>query len=416
LRARSPVPPARHLGLAAASLAVIVALAACAQPLPASVTLAGHGWGHGRGMSQWGALGYAVDHGWSTGAILDHYYGGTSTRPLGSNPDQRVFLRSREARDLVVRHERGQLAVRVDGTLLSGQYQAVRIHRVSAGFFELFVGTGCDGPWSSWRTASASEIDLRSTATDDVPANLLQLCSEDGTRAYRGRLAAVEARGTIETVNVVGTESLVRSVIAREVSASWADLGSGRGAAAVRAQAVAARSYAVAGDRRWGTFASTCDDTSCQVYSGVSFRPAGGALAVYEDRRTDQAVAETAGLVRTWPDGRVASTEFSSSSGGWTTGGAFPAVVDDGDGVAANPNHDWTVVLPATVVETAFDDRMGRDVGALEGIDVIARNGLGADGGRVLAVTVRFTGTDVTLTGNELRSTLRLKSDWFVMR
>ena len=392
-----------------------MALAACAQPLPASVTLRGHGWGHGRGMSQWGALGYAVDHGWSTGQILDHYYGGTSTQPLGSNPEQRVFLRSREARDLVVAHERGQLAVRVDGTLLSGQYQAVRIHRISSGFFELFVGAGCDGPWSSWRTAHASEIDLRSTAIDDVPANLLQLCSEDGTRAYRGRLAAVEARNTIETVNVVRTESLLRSVIAREVSASWADLGDGRGAAAVRAQAVAARSYAGAGDGRWGTFATTCDDTSCQVYSGVSFRPTGGALVTYEDRRTDQAVVDTAGQVRKWSDGRVASTEFSSSSGGWTAGGAFPAVVDEGDDVARNPNHDWTVVLPAAAVETAFDRRQGRDVGALEGIDVVHRNGLGADGGRVLAVTVRFTGTDVTLTGSELRSVLQLRSDWFVM-
>jgi SpoIID/LytB domain protein len=367
-------------------------------------------------MSQWGALGYAVDHGWSTDQILDHYYGGTSTQPLGSNPEQRVLLRSRASRDLVVAHERGQLAVRVDGTLLAGQYQAVRIHRTGAGSFELFVGAGCNGPWSSWRTANATEIELSSTAIDDVPANLLQLCSEDGTRAYRGRLAAVEARGTIETVNVVRTESLLRSVIAREVSASWADLGGGRGAAAVRAQAVAARSYATAGDGRWGTFASTCDDTSCQVYSGVSFRPTGGALAVYEDRRTDQAVADTAGQVRKWSDGRVASTEFSSSSGGWTAGGAFPAVVDDGDDIGNNPNHDWTVVLPAAVVEAAFDSRMGRDVGALEGIDVVRRNGLGADGGRVLAVTVRFTGTDVTLTGAELRSTLKLKSDWFTMR
>jgi SpoIID/LytB domain protein len=287
---------------------------------------------------------------------------------------------------------------------------------VSAGFFELFVGTGCEGPWSSWRTANASEIDLRSTATDDTPANLLQLCSEDGTRSYRGRLAAVEARGTIETVNVVDTESLLRSVVAREVSASWADLGDGRGAAAVRAQAVAARSYAAAGDRRWGTFATTCDDTSCQVYSGVSFRPTGGSLAVYEDRRTDQAVADTAGLVRRWPDGRVASTEFSSSTGGWTAGGAFPAVVDDGDDIANNPNDDWTVELPAAVVERAFDVRVGHDVGALESVDVTARNGLGDEGGRVLAVTVRFTGTDVALSGNELRSTLGLKSDWFVVR
>ena len=43
-----------------------------------AVVIDGRGWGHGRGMSQYGALGYAINFGWSSAQILDHYYGGTT--------------------------------------------------------------------------------------------------------------------------------------------------------------------------------------------------------------------------------------------------------------------------------------------------------------------------------------------------
>lgn len=56
-----------------------------------ALVIHGTGNGHGRGMSQWGAYGYAVDHGWDWTQILDHYYGGTST---GSTPaGQRIQVR-----------------------------------------------------------------------------------------------------------------------------------------------------------------------------------------------------------------------------------------------------------------------------------------------------------------------------------
>ncbi len=51
---------------------------ASASSLPATLTLVGHGWGHGRGMGQYGALGYAqAPYHWTDKAILAHYYGGT---------------------------------------------------------------------------------------------------------------------------------------------------------------------------------------------------------------------------------------------------------------------------------------------------------------------------------------------------
>jgi len=53
--------------------------------------LNGHGFGHGRGMGQYGAYGYAVDSGWSGDQILDHFFGGTRSGNVG-NPEMTVQL------------------------------------------------------------------------------------------------------------------------------------------------------------------------------------------------------------------------------------------------------------------------------------------------------------------------------------
>src|SRR5207245_1941171 len=83
----------------------------------------------------------------------------------------------------------------------------------------------------------------------------------------------------------------------------------------------------------------------------------------------------------------IARTEFSSSTGGWSAGGTFPAVRDDGDSVS--PYHDWTVTVPAASVAAAYG------VGTLTEMTVLTRNGLGADGGRVLSI--RIAGTAATV-------------------
>src|SRR5690606_11520631 len=110
--------------------------------------------------------------------------------------------------------------------------------------------------------------------------------------------------------------------VPREVSASWGNAGGGRGMHALRAQAVAARSFALA----YG--GQLCDTTACQAYGGASA----------EQALTDQAIAETVGRVRVWPNGNVVSTEYSASNGPRTAGGTFPPVDDPWDDVAGNPN------------------------------------------------------------------------------
>ncbi|HYI60745.1 MAG TPA: SpoIID/LytB domain-containing protein [Acidimicrobiales bacterium] len=397
-----------RLALAAAATLVVLPLTAC-EP-PASVTFQGRGWGHGRGMSQWGALGYAVDHGWSGTRILDHYYGGTTTRTVTAT-DQRVYLTASRGRELVVTQSAGRL--RVDG--YGADVRATRVARLSAGRFRVWRGTGCNGPWTLVGDRSAGEVVVRSSiAQGDDPTRMLQHCTGSGTRYYRGELRAVEALGTVVTVNKVATELMLRSIVPKEVSPYWADLGGGRGAAAVRAQAVAARSYAVSGDTRWGSWATTCDSSQCQVYGGYGTRTASGStITKVEDPRTTTAVAATANQVRRRADGRVARTEFGSSSGGWTAGGDFPAVRDEGDDYAGNANHAWSVTLGRATIEAAYDRHQGRDLGTFQSFDSYARNGLGELGGRVTRVRARFSGGDVTLTGEQVRSVLGLKSNWF---
>ena len=91
-----------------------------------------------------------------------------------------------------------------------------------------------------------------------------------------------------------------------------------------------------------------------RLNGGDGFVSATG-FTLHEAPTTDVAVAETANVVRGNSGGGVARTEFSSSTGGWTAGGTFPAVVDDGDDISANPNHTWSAALDTAAIETAFD-------------------------------------------------------------
>ena len=104
-------------------------------------------------------------------------------------------------------------------------------------------------------------------------------------------------------------EDYLLGVVPVEAKAEWADSG---GAEALRAQAVAARSYAATEHR--SSYADTCDTQDCQVYGGAG----------KEDPRTTEAVRSTAGAVLS-RDGKIVATEFSSSTGGYSSGGEFPA-------------------------------------------------------------------------------------------
>jgi hypothetical protein len=107
-------------------------------------------------------------------------------------------------------------------------------------------------------------------------------------------------------------------------------------------------------------------------------------------------------------NGSIARAEFSSSTGGYTAGGAFTAVVDEGDATSNNPYHTWTTTTTLSAIASALG------TGAIGSIGVTGRNGLGNDGGRVTQVTVVTTGGQrSTFSGATVRTALGLRSDWF---
>lgn len=386
------------LGALALAAGAVTGVGASTTPAHAAVTgdlqITGHGYGHGRGLGQWGAYGYAVQYGWSSAQIVAHYYGGTT---LGSRPNSAVTvqLTAQDGRDLVV----SSGAPFHVGGLAVGAGSAARVQALPDGTFHVWTSYGCGAP-EVWDTVLPAAKIVSDVGVPSSPSDMLSVCGANGTKQYRGQLAVVSTSGGERTVDTVLMEDYLRGVVPRESPASWGDAGGGKGAQALQAQAIAARSYAYAEAR--SSYAQTCDTTACQVYGG-----AGSNGASIEDRRTDAAVAATAGQVLLDAGGRTVRAEFSSSTGGYTAGGAFPAVVDDGD--ASSPYHTWSTSVPAATLASAFG------VGTLTDVAVTGRTGQGDDGGRVTSVRIQGTIKTVSVTGDAVRSALGLRSNWFTI-
>ncbi|MGH3074524.1 MAG: SpoIID/LytB domain-containing protein, partial [Gaiellales bacterium] len=151
---------------------------------------------------------------------------------------------------------------------------------------------------------------------------------------WHGYLRVIRSGSSLMLVDVVPLEYYLRGVVPSEMPSSWLP-------AALRAQAVAARSYAVATRHPTSLFDAYAD-TRSQVYGPMEHEAAG----------SNAAVADTAHKVL-WYSGSVAVGFFSSSSGGWTASeqaawgsGGEPYLVpvrDRYDGAQGlNPNHNWT--------------------------------------------------------------------------
>jgi peptidoglycan hydrolase-like amidase len=353
-------------------------------------------------MGQYGALGYALDHSWTYAQILDHYYGGTHKGALdgGDGSGMSVRIMDRNATDTIVTSSGG---VAIEGDSMPPQ-PALLIRRTGVNQFLVQAAQGCGGPWGDIGTKSAESVRA-------VPADAskhLVICLSNGTRMVKGTVRAAQIDNAGATVNDLAMGDYLKGVVPRESPASWGDLTNGSGGMqALKAQAVAARSYS-ASESRYGAAAKTCDTTSCQVYGGESQTINGSTVA--ESSTTNSAVDATAGEVRRF-DGNenVARTEFSSATGGWTAGGVFPAVVDDGDDISFNPNHNWTTTIPVANVEGKYGK------GTLQSIEILQRTGVGADGGRVVRMRLTFSGGTLEMTGDDFRSDFLLKSNWFTV-
>lgn len=413
-----------------ASLVPAVPQASADSLPPTAFIVRGHGNGHGRGLSQYGALGWATKFSKTWQEILGFYYdNGNSISAIVETdsalvPGGQVTVRLQS-------HDNVNTSVISDNSTLvwSGapaNFAALVAVPTGRNTYDVY---GSASPTCAATTVPAGFDKLASGVTGPVdfgsvnganpaaaaPADLVGACvPADSTyrngriRYYRGVVRAVnDGNGNKRTVNVVNIESYLRGVVPRESPAGWGDQAGGLGMNALRAQAVAARSYAAA-EARW-SYAKTCDTQDCQVYGGAASRTVGGSTAaLLEDARSDRAVIETTNTVIRTPTGAIARTEFTSSNGGRTAGGAYTAKTDDGDIIADAQLQSWSRTITAKELQAKYPA-----VGVVTSV-ATAHDGLGGEwNGYATSVTVTGTAGTVTRKAWDFRSDWNLNSPWY---
>ena len=341
-----------------------------AQPVPqgaATFVVTGHGWGHGVGLSQWGAYGYA-QKGFDYEQIVLHYFPGTE---LGDAPVSRLrVLLTSGVKTLTVNST-------VDFKVRDGSGV---VHTLSAGAYPL-------------TTALKLRVDGQSKASA-LPGPLL---FQPGSAAlalkhrYRGSIQVDVNAGKLRAINMVGLEQYLYGVVPSEMPYTWHP-------EALKAQAIAARSYALA-TRRTGAF-DLYPDTRSQVYLGIE----------HEKPSTNAAVNATAGQVVLY-DGEVAKTYFFSSSGGRTAsaedvwGEPVPYLVSVPDPYdSISPHHDWG---PYVFTGTKLAKML-----KMKGQVVDLQPELNSSG-RIKVLNVIGTKGTLAVPGAVLRKKMGLRSTWF---
>lgn len=387
------------------------------------VTFFGKGFGHGVGMSQYGA------QGWATGAagpaltgeqIVALYYPGTQLTIVDPNTNargpMRVLLSSPSSSGSAscgqpfmntwlnnVRSPGGFSVVNESaGNAVVGVAAPNVTYQIAAGSGGVSVyDQGTNPPTLKYRgTGPVTLVPTDPTAPITV---------QEKGEFLRGKIQYKnDGGGNLRVVNFVGYDDYVRGVIPKEMPLGWHP-------EAYKAQALAARSYG---------FTSTApardydvrDDQSDQCYGGATVETTAG----------NAAVTATFGKVITY-NGAAIRAYFSSSSGGYTVGvGCWntgtvckpndPFLVPVADPadllvVVPTPNKhaSWTVTFSSEAIRGAIQSYRGVDIGTLLSTDVSNQ----APGNVGHVVSVKFTGTNASVDVPAdlfLRSYLGLKS------
>jgi stage II sporulation protein D len=330
----------------------------------------GRGWGHGVGMSQWGANGFARK-GWTYDRILGHYYRGTE---IGDAPVSKVRV-----------------------LLAAGKR---RLDLASAAPFRVKDATGKVRALPAGPLALGLGLKVRPKGGKRKVALAAPLTFVAGTeplrlgRRYRGTIRVDLQKGRLRAINVVGLEHYLYGVVPSEVPDDWP-------AEVLKAQAVAARTYALATRKTDGDF-DLYPDVRSQVYRGID----------EEVETTTAAVDETAGEVLTY-EGELALTYFFSTSGGktasvvdvWPGSKPTPYLVSVPDPYdTLSPHHLWgPLVFPVSRLQGAI-----KAPGRLTDVRTTVN-----PSARVSIVTGVGTQGRVTLRGSDVRRMLDLRSTWF---
>ncbi len=389
-----------------------------ARPADGVFDIVGHGWGHGRGLSQWGAR-QAADEGARESQITSFYYPGTSRSSSIANPTIRVLLTADTGSDVIVRPEAGlRVAYRAQSGTQRSMVLPSTVNGCAVGWWralatrsDIAIEALCGQSWRPWR--GTAQVDGSTAVVFAAPDDIVDVARRQSSgfdrRAYRGSIEAYRSGNTLSAVNAVGIEKYLRSVVPNEMPSSWPQ-------EALRAQAVAARTYALReAEDRGGSF-DVYDTTASQVYPGArAYDSSWRVVRTYESATTDAAVAATSGL-HLRHDGRPAFTQFSSSNGGVTAAGTQPYLTRRSDGwdraATANSRLNWTDSVSVGSLERAYPQ-----VGRLLRIRVLDREGLGDWGGRILTMRLEGTGGSVTIAGDSrVRSALGTNSSYLTLR
>ncbi len=383
--------------------------------MPASgvLTLTGSGWGHGRGMSQWGAH-QAATEGRSHQQILAFYYPGTALSALpGANV--RVLLTSDTGRDLIVR-----AAPKLTATYTSaaGPQRVVlpsrptRCKSSATRWRARAVSTGVrvSAYCKRWVTVVPGSKVRSGTVGFEVPGALVGTQNGSARRGYRGIVSATRTGSrSVQVINTVPMEQYLRTVVAAEVSPSWPR-------ESLRAQAIAARSYAAheaIGRAKYGF--DVYDSVRSQAYrAAVAYDDRWRVVASREHPDTDAAIRDTA-RVHVTVAGTPALTQFSASNGGVTAASPLSYMLvkaDPWDAAArSNPRLTWSDSVSASALRA----RCPR-IGAPSAVRVLQREGAGRWGGRIAALEIVGSAGTCTLDSDSaIRSAFGVYSSVFTV-
>lgn len=385
---------------------------------PASFNVTGSGWGHGIGLSQWGAYGMA-NEGADAATIITHYYSGTTVSPVQDDMEIRTSLYhqvgSAQLRSESLENGGGAVEVTVGGNAVTGGPSdtfAFTVNGASVGVTKNGADLG-SAPvvgihWAGTRVPNTA-------AGGATLVNVIGPKGSFGTPGHRYRYGSIDVTAVSTSsgvkLNVVNSVRLHDEYLygIAEVSNSWP-------AAALQAQVIAARSYALSKFNAGLRKACSCHvDDGDGPYSDQTFVGWAKQSSPKGEQWTAAVNAtlasETQGLAALF-NGQPISAFYTASTGGATTsvkdvwGGDLPYAVSVDDHWSLNgdnPNANWSVTLSQATAAKAFG------VPGVWKLDVSERYA----GGAAKTVTATLQdGTQKSISGSAFRSALGLKSQY----
>ena len=392
--------------------------------IPTGFVLYGSGFGHGVGLSQYGAANMARD-GKTAPEITGYYYSGSTVAGVQDDMDIKVNLHNGVS--YVGFRARG-----VDATPLTPQDDPLASVEISAGETttvgaptDSFSVRAANGTLEVVRSdgvviASGDTITVRWAGTRypgtlgqsasylDVAGPLESFGSKSRRYRYGQLLITKTTTNGVPTMNVVNQVRLHDEYLygIAESPSSWP-------IEALKAQAIAARSYALVSVR-----AGTRSSCNCNVYDNVNDQVFAGWIKEVDSfgenwkAAVDQSTASpNQGLV-IMSGSTLVKGYFYSSSGGrtqnseevWSAALPFLRSVEDPWSMRTdNPNRVWSANIPENTVATAF--------GLTDVVKLTIKSRTTGNGVKVIEALAP-DGTVRTLSGETFRSRLKLKSTW----